>query len=206
MIIDMKSLKYFVIVLVGGMILASCGSSKTATMAGPTKMKLALDECQELAQAKPAIRAWGEGINFRLSKASDFAELNARSKFARAIAAAIKTAQSEEGMSYSKSSTDMKEGNSVRDEAAKSNDMSISVAEETVRNTVIIKTSQYQQIDGSYQVFVCLEYQAGVAQLAEDVTKKVQQRVSDDDRMKMNFEFEKFRNRVEEELKKSKAQ
>ena len=61
-------------------------------------------------------------------------------------------------------------------------------------------------MDGSYQVFVCLEYQAGVAQLAKDLAKKVEQQVSDEERMKMNFEFEKFRQRVEEELKKSKAE
>ena len=45
-------------------------------MAGPTKVKLALDECQELAQQKPSIRAWGEGINFGLSEATEYAELS----------------------------------------------------------------------------------------------------------------------------------
>lgn len=202
----MKSLKLFVVILIGGMFLVNCGSTKTLTTTGPTKVKIALDECQELAQQKPAIRAWGEGINYGLSEATEYAELSARAKFARALATAVKTAQSTDNAGYRKSSTDGKNGSNVRDEAAKQNSMSIAVAEETVRNAVIIKTSQYQQMDGSYQVFVCLEYQAGVAQLAKDLTKKVEQQVSDDDRMKMNFEFEKFRKRVEEELKKSKAE
>ena len=61
-------------------------------------------------------------------------------------------------------------------------------------------------MDGSYQVFVCLEYQAGVGQLAKDVANKVKQQVSDEDRMKMNFEYEKFRQRVEEEMRKAKAE
>lgn len=198
--------KYFSFAVFMVLVLASCASSKPVAMTGPTKVKLALDECQELAQQKPAIRAWGEGINFGLSEATEYAELSARSKFARALASAVKTAQSTDNAGYRKASSDGKNGANVRDEAAKQNSMSISVAEETVKNAVIIKTSQYQQIDGSYQVFVCLEYQAGVAQLAKDLTKKVEQQVSDEERMKMNFEFEKFRQRVEEELKKSKAE
>ena len=202
----MKSLKLFVGALFGGLILVSCGSTKSLTTTGPQKVKIALDECQELAQQKPAIRAWGEGINYGLSEATEYAELSARAKFARALATAIKTAQSSDNAGHRKASTDGKTGSNVRDEAAKQNSMSIAVAEETVRNAVIIKTSQYQQMDGSYQVFVCLEYQAGVAQLAKDLTKKVEQQVSDDERMKNNFEFEKFRLRVEEELKKSKAE
>lgn len=203
----MKAIKFFAFLIVGCMAFTNCGSSKKGvSMAGPTRVKLALDECQELAQAKPATRAWGEGINFSLSEATAAAELSAREKFARAISSAIKTAQSSDGLSYRQSSTDMKQGNSVRDEGSKFNTMSMSIAEEVVRSTPIIKTSQYQQIDGSYQVFVCLEYQAGVGQLAKDVAQKVQQRVSDEDRMKMNFEFEKFRQRVEEEMKKTKAE
>ena len=202
----MKNLKIFGVFVFGVLILGSCGSSKTVPMTGPTKVKLALDECQELAQQKPAIRAWGEGINFGLSEATEYAELSARSKFARAIASAVKTAQSTDNASYRKSSSDGQNGSTVRDEGAKQNSMSISIAEEVVKNAVIIKTSQYQQIDGSYQVFVCLEYQAGVGQLAKDLTKKVDQQISNEERMKMNFEFEKFRQRVEEELNKSKAQ
>ena len=199
--------KLFLVALLGGMFLVGCGgSTKTITTVGPTKVKIALDECQELAQQKPAIRAWGEGINYGLSEATEYAELNARAKFARAIATAVKTAQSTDNATYRRTSTDGKNGSTVRDEGAKQNSMSIAVAEETVRNAVIIKTSQYQQMDGSYQVFVCLEYQAGVAQLAKDLAKKVEQQVSDEERMKMNFEFEKFRQRVEEELKKAKAE
>lgn len=56
--------------------------------------------------------------------------------------------------------------------------------------------------DGSYQVFVCMEYKEGVAKMAEEITNKVKQRVSDEDRMKMEFEFSKFRERMQEELKR----
>lgn len=201
----MKSINGFIAVsMIASLILCGCGGSKKATTqwSGPSKMKIELDECQELAQQKPEVRAWGEGINFRLSSASNYAEMQARGKFARAIAAKIKTAQEESGFIYRKSSTNMKEGASVRDEGANSNEMTLQVAEETIKNTVIIKTSQYLQTDGSYQVFVCLEYKDGIAKMADDIADKVKQRIPDDERIKMQYEFQKFRERVEEELKK----
>ena len=137
-----------------------------------------------------------------MSSASNAAELQARSKFARAIASKIKAAEENSGLSYRQASTDSKQGQNVRDEAGNYNEYQLSIAEETVKNTVIIKTSQYMLQDGSYQVFVCLEYKDGVSKMAEEITEKVKQQVSDDDRLKMQYEFQKFRERVEEELKK----
>ncbi|MBC8601637.1 hypothetical protein H8784_07855 [Parabacteroides acidifaciens] len=201
----MKNLKGFIAIgIIASTVLCGCGGSKKATTqwSGPSKMKIELDECQELAQQKPEVRSWGEGINFRLSTASNYAEMQARGKFARAIAAKIKTAQEESGFTYGKYSSNMKEGAGVRDEGSNSNEMTLQVAEETIKNTVIIKTSQYLQADGSYQVFVCLEYKDGVSKLADDIVDNVKQRIPDEERIKMQYEFQKFRDRVEEELKK----
>lgn len=201
------------IYLIGSVVLtivfAACGASKQAVQQQssiPSKMKIALDECQILVEQKPEVRAWGEGINYSLSSASNAAELQARSKFARAIASKIKAAEENSGLSYRQASTDSKQGQNVRDEAGNYNEYQLSIAEETVKNTVIIKTSQYMLQDGSYQVFVCLEYKDGVSKMAEEITEKVKQQVSDDDRLKMQYEFQKFRERVEEELKKSNAE
>lgn len=200
----MKKCKILMTIVISAMVLSSCGGSKGVAMQDttPKKVKLALDECQELAMQKPEQRAWGEGINFSLSSASNAAELQARAKFARAIAAKIIAAEQSSGLTYRQNSTNMKTSESVRDEGAKSNEDIMSIAEETIKNTVIIKTSQYMMQDGSYQVFVCLEYKEGVAKMAEEITNKVKQRVSDEDRMKMEFEFSKFRERMQEELKK----
>lgn len=190
-------------------VFAACGTSKQTVQQQssiPSKMKIALDECQILVEQKPEVRAWGEGINYSLSSASNAAELQARSKFARAIASKIKAAEENSGLSYRQASTDSKQGQNVRDEAGNYNEYQLSIAEETVKNTVIIKTSQYMLQDGSYQVFVCLEYKDGVSKMAEEITEKVKQQVSDDDRLKMQYEFQKFRERVEEELKKSNAE
>ncbi|MEF2683648.1 MAG: hypothetical protein U0N13_07905 [Parabacteroides johnsonii] len=203
----MKSFRCFITAgLIMSLMLSGCGGARKTTdtqqWRGPSKVKIELDECQVMAQQKPELRTWGEGINFRLSTASNYAEMQARGKFARAIASKIKTAQEESGFSYRKSSSNQNESASVRDEGENSNDMTLQIAEETIKNTVIIKTSQYMQADGSYQVFVCLEYKDGLSKMADDIVEKVQQQIPDDDRIKMQYEFQKFRERIEAELKK----
>ena len=200
----MKKYGIMMAIAISVMVLSSCGGSKGVAMQDttPKKVKLALDECQELAAQKPEQRAWGEGINFSLSSATNAAELQARARFARAIAAKIKAAEENSGFSYRQSSTDTQKSATVGDLGAKYNEDQMSIAEETIKNTVIIKTSQYMMQDGSYQVFVCMEYKEGVAKMAEEITNKVKQRVSDEDRMKMEFEFSKFRERMQEELKR----
>lgn len=203
----MKKFKTIVSVFVV-CLLSACGGSKqtvvsTAQSNFPSKMKIQKDECVELQEKKPEVRAWGEGINFSLSSASNEAELQARTKFARAIAAKVKAAEGNSSLKYRKSSTNGKEGASVRDEGANYNEDQLSVAEAVIKNAVIINTSQYMLQDGSYQVFVCLEYKEGVAKMADEITENVKQRVSDEDRIKMQYEFEKFRERVKEELEKN---
>lgn len=183
--------------------LSACGGTKLAT--DKSRVEMQQDKCEELAKKKPEIRASGEGTSFNVSTASNYAELQARAKFARAVAAAIDAAEGNEGFDYRKSSTDMTQGSSVRDEGARRNENQLSIANEVIRNTVIIESTQYMLKDGSYQVYVCLEYREGVSKLAEDVTEKVKQRVSDDDRIKMQYEFEKFKERVENEMKKRKG-
>lgn len=184
-------------------LLSACGGSKQVLQSNtPTKTKILLDECQELQQQKPEARAWGEGISFSLSSASNAAELQARSKFARAVASKIKACEGNESFGYRKSSTNTKEGATVRDEGAATNESQTSIAEAVIKNAVIVKTSQYMMQDGAYQVFVCLEYKNGIPQMADEITENVKQRISDEDRIKMQYEFQKFRERIEKELNK----
>jgi len=193
-----------------GILLCSCGSSKNGVISpakvSPQKTKITKDECQVLAEKKPETRAYGRGSSYDLSTAEEYAELDARAKFARAIASKIVSAQSRDHIGYDKAATNANGTGMVRDEGAKRNSRAEGIAEEVIRNAVVINTSQYQLADGSYEAWVCLEYREGVAQLANEISKKVEQQISDEDRLKMNFEFEKFRKHIEEELKSMKAE
>jgi hypothetical protein len=134
--------------------------------------------------------------------AKNLAEAQARGQFARAISAKIKTASGEESFGYNSYSGDLQSGNSVQDQGSKSNDFTLSVAEGVVANTVIIKTIKFKLPNQQYEYWVCLEYQKGVAEMATEIAKKVDQKISDEERLKMNFEFDQFRKKMEAELEK----
>ena len=81
----MKSFRCFITAgLIMSLMLSGCGGARKTTdtqqWRGPSKVKIELDECQVMAQQKPELRTWGEGINFRLSTASNYAEMQARGK------------------------------------------------------------------------------------------------------------------------------
>lgn len=197
----MKVLKMIAVsVLTAGMF-TSCGGSKQAvTQSSPIMQEMALEsnECEELQYQKPDVRAVGEGVSKRDSRATALAEAQARAQFQRTIESLVKTTQGEEGVRHG--------GVAGNDEGEISNDMVLAIAEGVVKNMVIIKKSKFMRADGSYHVYVCLEYRGDRKALASDITQKAKQQVSDDERLKNQYDFEKFRQRVEDELAKMKAQ
>ena len=183
---------------------SACGGSKQVTSnTGIVKETYTeLDKCEKYAMRKPETRAVGEAYDRRESYAKTYAEGQARAELRRKIEAAIKSSSSEDGGYYEKFASSGNEGASVRDEAAKGNLYADQIAEGIVRNTAIVEMSKYLRNDGTYHVYVCVEYLDGVEKMSETIAKQVQQQISDDERMKMNFEFEKYRKRIEEEMKK----
>lgn len=76
------------------------------------------------------------------------------------------------------------------------------IAQEVIANTVVIKTNQYMQPNRQYHVFVCVEYQGGASEMAEQITKKLEQMVPDEERIKMEYQFQKFHEEIQKELEK----
>ncbi|GHT10487.1 hypothetical protein AGMMS4956_01930 [Bacteroidia bacterium] len=181
--------------------MAGCGTTKVVDSTG--KKAIVSDPCEELQQQQPAKRAVGKGTHFKEMTARNIAEAQGRAQFARALSAAVKTATDEQGYSFELYSADAKTGGAVTDQGSKSNDLVSSVANEVVANTVVIKTSKYQLPNDQFEVWVCLEYQKSVAEMAAEVAKKVAQRIPDEQKMKMNFEFDRYRERIEKELEKN---
>jgi hypothetical protein len=198
----MKKFGLFLMMVVTLCVMSSCGSSKkTQSASSVYGTKIESSECQKLAEQHPERRAWGEAVNFRLSFAKTLAEGQARAEMARVLNSAIKTASEESGLDYSKGASNGEQGSYVNDEGSKANLNTSQIAEELVSNAVVIKTEQYQQSDKQYHVFVCLEYQDGVSK----IVNKVKQQVSDEDRLKMDYQFQKFEEKVNEELERLRA-
>jgi len=166
------------------------------TVPEPPKVKpvVPLNPCEQMQEEKPLLRAVGKGTHSNEQTAKNIAEMQARAQFTRAIASKILTATS------IFSSGDDVTVSGATDQVAKQNDFAMSIAEGIVRNTIVIKTHKEQHHDNKFDVWLCLEYQGDVSKMASEIVENVQQRVSDEQRTKMNSEIEQFRNRVQTEF------
>lgn len=59
---------------------------------------------------------------------------------------------------------------------------------------------KYNKKTRKYTVFVCLEYNGDIAKLSKEIANKVSQKISDEQRMKIDFELENFEKEIEKEL------
>ncbi|MDR1416106.1 MAG: hypothetical protein LBJ57_01645 [Prevotellaceae bacterium] len=197
---------YFLVATVAiaaGVMVTSCGGSKASLQSATSQQAVEQDVCEKMQEEKPTLRAVGIGQHFKESTARNIAEAQARAQFARSLATKVKTSTSEEAVGYEVYSGDVATGNSVSDQGSKVNDFVDAVANEVVAGTVPIKISKYILPNKQYKVYVCLEYQKGVSELAAEVAKRVEQKIPDEQKLKMNFEFEQYRKRVEAELEKA---
>lgn len=210
----MKNLKgLLAISVIACGLLSGCGSSKqTPTPGGTTKgttasadgLLLEDNECMTLQQVSPTNRAWGNAKDFDLSTAVALAEGDARAKMARAIATAVKAATQKSNFNITQHAGNETEGHEMTDGGSKQNSLVSQIANEVVENAVAIKTSRYILPNRQYNIYVCLEYQGGVSNLSRRVVEKVKQQISDEDRLKMEYEFQKFEKSVNEEIEKMK--
>ena len=196
-----------ILLLLSVVILAACGSSKQVTTdvskrATPNaslhgaSIELTLSE--QMALERPETRASGEGVASRLAQAKIYAEGQARGALARAIASIIKTSSEEAGLGWEKYAGNGNEGSSANDEGTKAQNITMQIADEVVRNAVVIHQDNFVQPDRRYKVFVCLEYRGD----AKSIVNKIKQQIPDEDRMKMEYEFQQFEKKINEELSK----
>jgi hypothetical protein len=182
----------------------ACGSTKQSLQNTTGQVAIEQDICEKLQEEKPLVRAVGTGQHFREATARNIAEVQARAQFARTLGPKIKASTADDGGGNALYSGDDLSGNAVDDQMAKINDFAQSIANEVVAGMVLIKTSKYMLPNKQYKVYVCLEYQKGVSEMATRIATKVEQKISDEQKLKMNFEFEQYRKRIEEELEKSR--
>lgn len=201
----MKKIIFFslLIAAISALSLTSCGSSKmTASSAPKSAINSALGQalpdepCIIMAEEAPAIRKYGNGVHFKEATARNIAEAQARAAFARSIAAALTTATEEIGVSLEKYAADETTGKSVTDQSGESNDLVMSIAQEVVRNTHPIKTSRYLKSNNQYNVYVCLEYMGSENQMVEQAESTLKDKISPEDRAKIEARHDNWRQRV----------
>lgn len=207
----MKDLQGLALAIIATCIMSSCGSSKSSTATTPSGYtkgaeqsalgtNIKLTESQAYALANSSTRAYGDGVYSTLDGATTRAEASARAKMARAIKSKVRTALEKADLSWRQFGGDDYQGNSAEDQGGKSTTSDLQLADEVVGNAVIVKVDQFMQPNRQYHVFVCLEYKGGIDNMTQDVVNKVKQRVPDEERMKMEYQFQQFEEKIKKEF------
>lgn len=194
----MKNFHVFIVMAVS-LLFVACGSSKKATSSSevnPYGKAIASDPCIEVYEQSPFKRAYGSGQHFKEAMARNIAEMQARGMFARKIEAAILSATEEVGVSLEKYAADEQSGQSVRDQSSEANDLATSIAQQVMRNTHTIKTSRYMLPNKQFNIFVCLEYMGGESEMVQQIEQGVKDKISKEDREKIEKRHDLFRQRV----------
>lgn len=194
---------YFILAFaIASMILAGCKSPKSA--ASDSEVAIKVNQCVELQEQAPERRAWGEGTDYTLTDASAYAQASARANFAYMLETAVEAGTSHSAQKYNKASSDGEKGGLVSDRTGLDKNFYSVVTQQIVKNTTVIKTSPYKQKDGQYHVYVCIEYRGAVGEMAESITSKVNEQLSDEEKLRIQFDYQQFKKEIEEQLKNMK--
>ena len=198
---------YFMAVLLVGSLLVSCGVSKnSATSASAVKGRVAqeLSEAQLYAMSAPkgVLRAYGEYTLDEEGFAMRYATAQARANLAEIISAKVTTGIEMYRNSYKKTAITADETKTVKDADGSDQQLIRQVSEESISGAAPVKVSTYVLPNGTYQVYVCVEADAAAIATYVAHNATVQQLVSDEDRMKIDYNRDQFREGLLAELNK----
>lgn len=192
----------FVLLAIASLFFVGCKSSKPIASDGEVAVKV--DQCIELQEKAPERREWGEGTDYTMTDASAYALASARAKYAFKLESAVEAGTSHSAQKFNKASSNGENGGLVSDRTGLDKNFYSVVTQQIVKNTVVIKTSPYKQKDGQYHVYVCIEYRGTLEDMAESIASKVNEQLSDEEKMRIQFDYQQFKKEIEEQLKNMK--
>ena len=204
--------KYIIMSTVAVMVwgLVSCGSSQKVPQASkaeqenPYGAQVFQTKSEQMAAEAPGKRAYGKGVSFSESTARQMAEMDARGQLSRALDAAIVSASKSVGFDITQYAGGDGEGMTNTDGGQQQNTLTKSISSNIISGATVINTDKFYGKDRKYTVFVCLEYNGSVADIAKKAAEQVKQRISDSDRAKIQQENEKFQKEIEKDLEQFK--
>lgn len=172
-------------------VMTSCGSSKPVAQPA-VQQDIEIDvPCSgpEFQSSKEYFRASARGLSTDMSIAKKKAMTDARAGIAAAIHAKVKTVTDSYASSYQQG----------EDDESKSRFQSLTrtVVEQELSGTRVICEKTMKSPDGKYKVYVSLEL-AG-----EEIMNAMANRIKNDEKLRIDFEYEKFKKVFEEEMSKN---
>ena len=186
----------------------SCGTTRNAIQATKSEMEspygksVELTVCERMAEEKPGLRASGKGVSYNESSARQIAELEARAQMSRALETAIINAAKSANVDITQFAGGDRDGMSATDAGGKQNMLTEIISSNIIGGANVIKTEKFYDSNRKYTIFVCLEYNGTLQEMAHRTYEQVRQRVSDEDRAKIDKENEKFEEEVKQFMMK----
>ncbi|HQQ97056.1 MAG TPA: hypothetical protein PLX35_07320 [Cyclobacteriaceae bacterium] len=179
----------YVLVAVAAVVFAGC-KSKQPTPAGEKEVVVPCSGPDYFTNSKVfRANSIGESINQVTSKQK--ALTNARNELAQSIQTTVKTVTD----NYTNSRT----ANNREDLEQKFEQLNREVVDQTLSGVRTICEKLVQTKDGSYKTYIALELSA------DDLVKNYNERLSKDEKLKIDYDYEKFKDTFNKEMEK-KAQ
>ncbi len=168
---------------------ASCASKKATTEAfkGDVEVEIPCTG-DDYRTDKDTFRASGMGYSTSMNIAKSKALLNARAELATSINSTMKRVLDNYASSY--------EMGEEEEAKTKFQDMARSIVNQQLQGTVVICEKMMKTQDGKYRAYVCVELGG------PEVINKVNNSVSDEDKLRIDYEYEKFKKVFEDEMSK----
>lgn len=202
----MKNLFLTLAIFSIGFAFTSCGSSNKVPQASkaeqenPYGASVFKTPSEKMAAEAPGRRAYGKGVSFDENAARQLAEMDARAQLSRALDAAIISASKAVGFDITQYAGGDGEGMTATDGGRQTSTLAKSISSNIISGANVINTDKYYGKDRKYTIFVCLEYNGSIADIAQKATEQVKRRISDKDREKLQQENEKFQQEIEKDL------
>ena len=169
--------------------MSSCGSSKSAAgQGGDVEVNVPCSGV-EFQTDKEYFRASAMGLSTNMNIAKQKAMTEARAGLAASISAKVKTVTDNYSSSYQMGEND--------DSKNRYQSLTRTVVDQELSGTrVICEKTMRDTSNGNYKVYVALEL-AG-----DEIMNAMANRIKDDDKLRVDFEYEKFKKVFEEEMSK----
>ena len=161
---------------------------------------VAADPCDEYAMLDPVKRASGIGTHFKEATATNLAQTNARANLAKALQTMIMAATKTYAGSHELFTADDTESASITDQSAKAEDFELSLAKGLVKGAPIVKKSRYKTPNNQWKIFVCVEMNASIAEIAAEVAKSYAEKLTPEQKTRIDFDAYKFEESLKEQF------
>lgn len=159
------------------------------------------EEINEYELASP-LRFVGQASALDQTFARRYAETDARANAASSIASKVEALTKRYNLGDKKGSADRNTSNSVADEGGTNEGVIREIVNGTVKGATVVKRGFYTKPNGETRVVLCVEIgNNDLQKYCSDLTESVENLISDEDKLKLRYDRQKFCEELEEALR-----